>query len=55
MAEKGKVQELLEALDQLSEDMHMVSRRPCETCKKMSDAPEKPFGCYEYLKEKERG
>jgi hypothetical protein len=40
--------ELLTALTQLSLDMHTVSNRPCDTCKKITEAVGFPFGCYEY-------
>lgn len=36
----------VELLDELSMDMHNVSNRPCDTCKKISWAIGKPFGCY---------
>ena len=41
---------LASAIANLSKDMHCVSQRPCLTCRKMSKAIKKPFGCYEYHK-----
>lgn len=37
--------ELMKGIAQLSVDMHMASTRPCQTCRKISDALGKPFGC----------
>ena len=38
------------AMDMISKDMHTVSSRPCETCRFISRALDKPFGCYAYQK-----
>ncbi len=35
-------------LRNLSTDMHMVSSRPCKTCKDLTEKLSWPFGCYEY-------
>ena len=35
-------------LDLVSADMHTVSTRPCPTCRTLSKAIGKPFGCYAY-------
>jgi hypothetical protein len=39
---------LATAIAELSVDMHQVSSRPCPTCRKMSKAIGRPFGCYAY-------
>lgn len=48
---EGQVDGLLTAaLEQLSIDMHQISSRPCPTCRAMSKALKKPFGCYAWQK-----
>jgi len=41
---------LNQALDLMSQDMHTVSSRPCETCKFISKVWGQPFGCYKFQK-----
>lgn len=45
----GQVHEsaLKTAVDELSEDLHEYSTRPCSTCAKVSRALGRPFGCLE--------
>lgn len=43
---EGDAAELREACEMVSADMHAVSSRPCETCRRVSKAIDKPFGCY---------
>lgn len=52
MQHGGELQE--EALRCLSEDMHMSSSRPCATCRVVSAAIGKPFGCIVKAKSRAR-
>lgn len=51
---ESKVRELTESIDALSKDWHAVSMRGCPTCKRISDAIGKPFGCYQHHEEMAR-
>ena len=39
---------MLDAIADLNLDMHQVSKRPCGTCAKMTEAVGRPFGCTFY-------
>ncbi len=41
---------LFAAIEQHSIDMHQASLRPCDTCRKMTAALGKPYGCYAFQK-----
>ncbi len=41
---------LNQTLEIMSNDMHTVSSRPCQTCKVISNILGKPFGCYKFQK-----
>ena len=44
---------LIDAItDLLYDDPHHWSTRPCPTCRPISSIIKKPFGCYQYAKEK---
>ena len=45
---------LIACLTLVSKDMHTVSSRPCETCRKISDVLEAPFGCYAYQEKRRK-
>lgn len=46
-------EELLTAIRACSEDMHLPTTRPCETCRKMTELLEEPYGCYWYRSKRE--
>jgi hypothetical protein len=40
------------ALDLIQSDPHQWSNRPCQTCKAVSAIVGRPFGCYEFQRER---
>ena len=45
---EAKVVRLREAIDAWEMDPHNYSKRPCGTCRQMTEALGKPFGCVRY-------
>jgi len=41
---------LNQTLEMMSNDMHTVSSRPCQTCKFISNVLGQPYGCYKFQK-----